>query len=385
MKKLLVVGAGFSGAVLARELAALNDVEVLVIDRRSHLAGNCHTSRDDETGVMVHRYGAHIFHTSDLEVWNYVRRFSEFMPFINRPKVSIASGIYSFPINLHTINQFFGVKLNPADAVRFIAAKREPIAEPQNFEEQALQFVGRELYEAFFKGYTQKQWGCDPRELPASILKRLPVRFNYNDNYYDSIYQGIPVEGYTAIVEAILAHERIEVKLATSWEEDMQDEFEHVFFTGPIDARYAYRFGRLSYRTVYWDRAVHAGDFQGHPGINYPGLDVPYTRIREHKHYTPWEHHDKTVVFTEYSKDTGADDEPFYPKRLAPDMTILRNYAALAQDEQRLSFLGRLGTYRYLDMHQVIREALDFARQWSAAVATHARRPVFPENVRASA
>ena len=382
MKKLLVVGAGFSGAVLARELVGLNDVQVLVIERRAHVAGSCHTSRDDETGVMVHRYGAHIFHTSDVEVWDYVRRFSEFFPFVNRPKASIASGVYSFPINLHTINQFFGMKLDPTEAARFIARKGEAIAEPRNFEEQALKFVGRELYEAFFKGYTQKQWGCDPRELPASILTRLPVRCNYNDNYYDSIYQGIPVDGYTALVERILDHQGIDVKLDTPWEDDMRDEFEHVFVTGPLDAHYAHRFGRLSYRTVYWDRAVHCGDFQGHPAINYTDMSVPHTRVREHKHYAPWESHDKTVVFTEFSKETSTHDEPYYPKRLARDREILRDYAALAEGEHKVSFLGRLGTYRYLDMHQVIREGLDFARLWSAAAAAGGRRPVFPESFR---
>ncbi|MDH6062501.1 UDP-galactopyranose mutase [Umezakia ovalisporum] len=378
--KFLIVGAGFSGAVIARELANSLDAKILVIEKRDHIAGNCYTERDNETGVMVHKYGAHIFHTSSIEVWKYVQKFSEFRQFINRPKASISSGIYSLPINLHTINQFFSKKLNPEQARKFIESKADhSIIEPQNFEEQALKFMGRELYEAFFYGYTKKQWGCDPKELPASILKRIPIRFNYNDNYYNSIYQGIPVDGYTEIVRKILSHDNIEVKLSTPWEFSMVDEFDHVFFTGPIDAFYNFQYGRLAYRTVYWERSVHVGDFQGHPGINYPELDVPYTRMREHKHYTPWERHEKTVVFTEYSKETGLIDEPYYPKRLVVDKDRLEKYRSVAETEERTSFLGRLATYRYMDMHQVIGEALEFGRKWSEAYIQRSWRPVFPE------
>ncbi len=368
MKRFLVVGAGFSGAVLAREVAERTGGQVVVVDQRDHVAGNCHTKRDEETGVMVHAYGAHIFHTSNLKVWNYVQQFSEFYPFINRPKASIESGIYSLPINLHTINQFFGKRFNPAEAEEFMKTKVDhSIDVPANFEEQALKFLGRELYQAFFYGFTKKQWGCEPRELPASILKRLPLRYNYNDSYYRSIYQGIPKDGYTAIVERILDHDLIEVCLNTPWDSGMQDEFEHVFFTGPMDAYFNYCHGRLGYRTVYWEREVHEGDFQGHPGINYPGLEVPFTRRREHKHYAYWEEHEKTVVFTEYSKETGDDDEPYYPKRLAPDKDMLEKYMTMVKEAGNVSFLGRLGTYRYLDMHQVIGEALEFGESWSKA------------------
>lgn len=379
MKRLLVVGAGFAGAVLARKLAELTSTPVMVIDKRDHIAGNCYTARDEETGVMTHMYGAHIFHTSNLRVWKYIQQFSEFYPFVNRPKASIDSGIYSLPINLHTINQFFGKKLNPREARAFIQSRADrSIHDPQNFEEQALRFMGHELYEAFFYGYTKKQWGCEPRELPASILKRLPLRFNYNDNYYGSVYQGIPAEGYTAIVERILKHDLIETQLSTPWCRSMKHEFDHVFFTGPIDSFFDYKYGRLSYRTVFWEREVFTGDFQGHPGINYPSMNVPFTRKREHKHYSYWEDHAKTVVFTEYSKDTAPNDEPYYPKRLLHDKEKLYKYMKLAEEAPQVSFLGRLGTYRYLDMHRVIDESLSFGERWAEAFSQNDRLPSFP-------
>ena len=379
MKPALIVGAGFSGAVLARELANKFGTRVLVIDARSHVAGNCHTERDAATGVMVHTYGPHIFHTSREDVWNYVRQFSEFGPFVNRVKASIPKGIFSLPINLLTINQFFGRKFSPREAMQFISDLGDAsIGEPRNFEEQALKFIGRDLYEAFFYGYTKKQWGCEPRELPASILKRLPVRFNYDDNYYNSRFQGIPVEGYTAIVERILSHENIEVRLGTKWEKPMQDEFEHVVYTGPIDGFYGHCFGRLGYRTVFWDRTEADGDYQGNAVINYPEMGVRFTRIHEHKHFAPWEEHDRTLVFTEYSKETCNGDIPYYPKRMVSDRTMLAKYVERANNEAKISFLGRLATYRYLDMHQVIGEALDFAPVLGKAIRDGTRRPVFP-------
>jgi UDP-galactopyranose mutase len=378
MKSYLIVGAGFSGAVLARQLAEQGHT-FLVIDSRDHLAGNCHTTRDADTGVMEHVYGPHIFNTSNQAVWDYVRRFGDFMPFTNRVKASTSRGIFSLPINLYTINQFFGVKLNPTEAMAFIASKSDAsIKNPQNFEEQALKFIGRELYEAFFYGYTKKQWGCEPTELPASILKRLPVRFNYDDNYYNSTHQGIPRDGYTEIIRNILDHASIEVRLSTSWDPAMADEFRHVFFTGPIDAFFGHKHGRLGYRTVFWEKQTHAGDFQGNAVINYTEAAEPYTRIHEHKHFAPWETHEKTTVFTEFSKETVAGDIPYYPKRLAADKTILGKYRKEAEAASGVSFLGRLATYRYMDMHHVIGEALDFADAFLAAQASGTKPPVFP-------
>jgi UDP-galactopyranose mutase len=368
MKKMLVVGAGFAGAVIARQIAESTDFKVTVIDRRSHVAGNCHTERDADTGIMLHMYGAHIFHTSNLVVWDYIRRFGDFMPFINRPKAVTDSGIYSLPINLHTINQFFQKKFSPAEAQQFITSKADnSIAEPANFEEQALKFMGPELYYEFFYGYTKKHWGCEPRELPASILKRLPLRFNYNDNYYSSIYQGIPVDGYTAIVERILNHENIKVILNQPWEAGMQDDYHHTFYSGPLDEFYSYQFGPLSYRTLRWEVERTKGDVLGHPGHNFPSLDVGYTRRREHKHYEYWKSFEKTVVFTEYSEEAEVGGELYYPKRLAVDKSKLTDYIGLAGAERNVSFMGRLGTYRYLDMHKVIEESLDLSTRWLTA------------------
>jgi len=379
MPRILVVGAGFSGAVAARELAQILDRPILVIDERDHLGGNCHTERDPASGVMLHRYGPHIFHTSREDVWDYVRRFAEFGPFVHRIKAMTGRGVFGLPVNLLTINQFFGKRFSPDEARAFIGTLGDPrIKEPQNFEEQALKFVGRDLYEAFFYGYTKKQWGCEPRELPASLLKRLPVRFNYDDDYYGDRFQGIPREGYTALIKRVLDHPRIEVKLGTPWQAGMAGEFEHVIFTGPLDQYYAHRFGRLGYRTVFWERTDHEGDHQGAAQMNYPEIGVPFTRKIEHKHFAPWEQHDKTVVYTELSRETEPVDVPFYPKGLAADKALLAKYLELARAETRVSFLGRLATYRYLDMHQVIGEALDFAPRLAGAIRDRQPRPVWP-------
>jgi len=377
--RILIVGAGFSGAVVARELAEKSGAKILVIDSRDHVAGNCHTERDGPAGVMLHKYGAHIFHTGREDVWKYVHRFSEFGPYLHRVRASTKRGVFGLPINLMTINHFFGQKFSPAEAQAFITTLADPaIGEPRDFEEQALKFVGRELYETFFYGYTKKQWGCEPKELAASLLKRLPVRFNYDDSYFGDRFQGIPVDGYTAIVERMLAHENIEVKLGTPWQSGMAAEFAHTIFTGPIDQFYSHRFGRLGYRTVFWDQTTHDGDYQGASVINHPDAEVPFTRVMEHKHFAPWESHPQTVVSTEYSKETTETDVPFYPKRLAADTAVLEKYLALARAETQVSFLGRLATYRYLDMHQVIAEAIDFAPGLATAIQTGKPRPVLP-------
>jgi len=364
-KHFLIVGAGFSGATLARELVEGLDCQVTVIDERPHLGGNCHSQRDPATGVMVHVYGPHIFHTDREEVWNYVNRFDRFQPFINRIKASTSRGIFTLPINLHTINQFFQKRLNPEQAREFLKTLSDSsIGEPKNFEEHALKFLGRELYEGFLYGYTVKQWGCEPRELPASILKRLPLRFNYDDNYYLGAFQGIPTNGYTAVMEKMLDHPRVQVRVSTRFDRGMEGEFDHTFYSGPLDGYFDYSQGRLGYRTVTFERIEAEGDYQGNPIINYPDLRDPFTRIHEHKHFTPWESHQRTVGFKEYSKETGAGDVPYYPKRLEGDRKLLEEYQQLAREVQGVSFVGRLGTYRYMDMHQVIGEALDLARSF---------------------
>ncbi|HET9239359.1 MAG TPA: UDP-galactopyranose mutase [Oligoflexus sp.] len=362
-KKIAIAGAGFAGAVVARELAETGKYKIVVFESRPHLAGNCHTERDAETGVMVHQYGPHIFHTSREDVWKYVNRFAKFGPYTNRVKAVTARGVFSLPINLLTINQFFGKTFDPREAREFIGSLGDSsIEEPKTFEDQALKFLGRDLYENFFYGYTKKQWGVEPTELPASILSRLPVRFNYDDNYYVSRYQGIPIDGYTAIVEKILDHENIEVQLGEKFDPAFKDQFDHVFWSGPIDAYYNFELGRLQYRSLQFERFDAEGDYQGNPVINYCEARIPYTRITEHKHFAPWETHEKTVCFKEYSKLAEPSDTPYYPLRLQKDKELLRQYMDRIQGEPGITFIGRLGTYRYLDMHVVIGESLDLAK-----------------------
>ncbi len=357
------VGAGFASAVLARELVENGSYRAVIIDERSHVAGNCHTSRDLETNIMLHQYGPHIFHTSREDVWNYVNKWGKFRAFTNRVKAITAKGIFSLPINLMTINQFFGTTLSPLEAKEFIASLGDKtIEQPKNFEEQALKFLGRELYENFFYGYTKKQWGVEPSQLPASILQRLPVRFNYDDNYYSSIYQGIPEKGYTDIVERILDHPKIKVHLNTVFNPKDAKDYDHLFFSGPLDAFFNFKFGKLQYRSLRFERKEAAQDFQGNAVINYCDFNIPHTRITEHKHFTPWESHDRSVYFYEYSKLAEGKDIPYYPLRLAHDKSILATYVEQADKEKGVTFIGRLGTYRYLDMHVVIAESLDLAK-----------------------
>ena len=361
MTKVLVVGAGFSGSVVARELASFG-CKVHIIDEREHIAGNCHTERDEKTNIMVHTYGPHIFNTNIPRVWEYVNKYGEWVPYVNRVKASIDSGVYSLPINLHTINQFFQTNFNPTEAKKYIgklASKDYP--QPTNFEEQALSMIGKGLYEAFFKGYTEKQWGCSPTSLPASILKRLPVRFNYNDNYYNSKWQAIPKHGYTHIVQNIISHENITLELGRSWDISDNDNYDLVIYTGPVDKYFNYSHGRLGYRTVFWEKEYGRGDLQGNAVINYPSTNQLFTRIHEHKHFTPWESHDQSVIFTEFSKETEQDDIPYYPKRLSDDLEILSKYQEEVVKQTKVKFVGRLATYRYLNMDAIISEALDLS------------------------
>jgi len=376
MKSVLVVGAGISGAVVAHSLA-LDGYSVVVADDRDHLGGNCHTYRDDASGVMVHKYGPHIFHTDDAEVWDFVNRFATFKTYVNRVKTTVGGKVYSLPVNLHTINQFFDKSFSPGQAAEFIADISEDIESPQNFKEQALAFVGSDLYEAFFKGYTKKQWGVDPVELPASILNRLPLRFNYNDNYFSHRFQGIPDEGYTHIIEKLLDHPYIKVELGKKINRADASDFDHVFVSGPLDAWFDYSEGELGYRTLDFEEIRAEGDFQGCAVMNYGDESVSYTRISEHKHFAPWESHDKTIAFKEYSRACGRDDIPYYPIRLVNEKAILQKYIDLARNENNISFIGRLGTYRYLDMDVTIREAMDAAKCFISADKKGLPVPVF--------
>lgn len=366
-ERIVMVGAGLSGAVIGRILADAGH-DITVVDSRPHIAGNCHTERDAGTGVMVHTYGPHIFHTDDAEVWDYVNSFTTFEPYKNRVKSTTNDQVFSLPINLHTINQFFGKTMRPEDARAFLATQADStITDPQTFEDQALAFVGPDLYQAFFKGYTEKQWGCSPTDLPASILKRLPVRFNYDDNYFFHKFQGMPTDGYTPMIAAILDHPRITVQLNTHFDPTTADQWDHVFWSGPLDGFFDYNLGRLGYRTLDFEKFYHDGDYQGCAVMNYGSTDVPFTRITEHKHFAPWESHEGSVLYRESARACGPDDIPYYPIRLVDEKALLADYVTAANATDNVTFVGRLGTYRYLDMDVTIRESLDTAKDWLAA------------------
>ena len=381
ISNIAVVGAGFSGSVIARELAEAG-LNITVFDERSHVAGNCYTERNLETNVNVHVYGPHIFNTNNKRIWDYANKFGKFIPFINRVKTIYDGRVYTLPINLLTINSFFGKCLSPAQAKEFIdSVSDSSIINPSNFEEQALRFVGNDLYEAFFKGYTEKQWGVNPTELPASILKRLPIRFNYDDNYYNSSYQGIPIDGYTKIVSNILDHPNIRLNLDARFLRNNSNMYDHVFYSGPIDGWFSYSEGRLGYRTLDFIAENHEGDYQGNAVINYASAEIPFTRISEHKHFAPWETHKKTTVFKEFSRYCGSDDIPYYPIRLAQEKNMLLKYIHLAKQETGVTFVGRLGTYRYLDMHICIEEALATAELFLSNIQRGATIPSFTQNL----
>lgn len=375
-QNILLIGAGFSSAVIGRKLAEAGH-SIRILEARDHIAGNCHTERDENTDVMVHVYGPHIFHTDDEEVWNYVTGLMPFKPFVNRVKTTTGGRVFSLPINLLTINQFFNKTMNPEEARAFIEAQADTsITDPQTFEEQALRFVGPDLYEAFFKGYTIKQWGCSPADLPASILKRLPVRFNYDDNYFAHKFQGMPEDGYTELVARILDHPNITVELSTTFTGDTGGA-DHTFYSGPLDGYFNYELGRLGYRTLDFERFTHEGDYQGCAVMNYGEETTPHTRITEHKHFSPWEEHEGSVLYREFSREATPEDIPYYPIRMVEEKALLSDYVARAETTSDVTFVGRLGTYRYLDMDVTIREAIDTADAFLSAREAGTKMPAF--------
>ncbi len=372
-----VVGAGFSGAVIGRSLAEAGH-KVLVVDERPHAAGNCHSERDAENGVMTHIYGAHIFHTADERVWAYLQKFGEWMPYNHRVRAVARGKVYSLPVNLLTINQFFGKAMGPEEARAFIASEAQSIEHPANFEEMALSMIGPDLYRAFFRGYTRKQWGIDPAQLPASILKRLPLRFNYDDSYFAHPYQAMPKNGYSEIIAKILAAPNLELRLGTRFE-DLDETFAHVVYSGPIDRYFRHEQGRLGYRTLDFEVIRGKGDFQGTSVLNYCDENVPFTRITEHKHLAPWEKQDfdGTICYREFSRFCGPSDIPYYPIRQTGEEAMLKKYVALAKAAEGVSFVGRLGSYRYLDMDVAIGEALAAASEMLARIKDGATIPAF--------
>ena len=361
----LIVGAGLFGAVFAREMTDAGK-RCLVIDRRDHVAGNACTETVE--GIAVHRYGAHIFHTNDDAVWDYVNRFARFNRFTNSPIANYKGELYNLPFNMNTFHQMWGVT-TPAQARAEIRRQQEASGdgEPQNLEEQAIRLVGRDIYEKLIKGYTQKQWGRPCTELPSFIIRRLPVRFTYDNNYFNARHQGIPEDGYTALVERML--EGIPVRLHTDFlhqRQELSALAERVLYTGPIDAYFDYRLGALEYRSLRFEtELLDTDNYQGNAVVNYTDAETPYTRIIEHKHFV-YGTQSKTVITREYSAEWRPGDEPYYPVNDGKNAALYQAYRALAQREQRVIFGGRLGEYRYYDMDQVVRAALDCVREQNA-------------------
>ncbi|PKW13606.1 UDP-galactopyranose mutase [Saccharopolyspora spinosa] len=366
---LIVVGSGFFGLTIAERAATRLDKRVLVLDRRDHIGGNAYSEAEPETGIEVHRYGAHLFHTSNKRVWDYVNQFTEFTDYQHRVFTKYQEQIYSFPMNLGLLCQFFGRSFTPDEAKALVAEQASEIdtADAQNLEEKAISLIGRPLYEAFVRGYTAKQWQTDPKELPAATISRLPVRYNFNNRYFNDSFEGLPVDGYTAWLKKMAEHSNIEVRLSTDFF-DVRGELPTdvpVVYTGPLDRYFDFVEGELGWRTLDFETEVVAtGDFQGTSVMNYADEEVRYTRIHEFRHFHPERDYypkDKTVIVREYSRSAESGDEPYYPINTPEDRQKLEAYRELAKkeaNERKVLFGGRLGTYKYLDMHMAIGSAL---------------------------
>ena len=363
----LVVGAGLYGAVFAQQ-AKEKGKKVLVIDKRPHIAGNVYT--EDVEGIHVHKYGAHIFHTNNKEVWDYITKFAEFNRFTNSPVANYKGELYSLPFNMYTFNKMWGVVTPEEAAAKIEEQKKEITGEPKNLEEQAISLVGRDIYEKLVKGYTEKQWGRDCKDLPAFIIKRLPVRLTFDNNYFNALYQGIPIGGYTKLIEKML--EGIEVRLNVDYlenKEELDKLAEKVIYTGPIDAYFDYKLGTLEYRSVRFENEIlDKPNFQGNAAVNYTDRETPWTRIIEHKWFEFGKDENgndlpKTVISREYSSEWKLGDEPYYPVNDTKNSTLYEQYKALAEAEDNVIFGGRLGEYKYYDMDKTIEVALAAAKK----------------------
>jgi len=358
----LIVGAGLYGAVFAHE-AKKRGKKCLIIDKRDHIAGNIYTENIEN--INMHKYGAHIFHTNNKEVWDYVNSFTEFNRYTNSPVANYHGEIYNLPFNMNTFSKMWGV-VTPEEAKEEIRKQCSDnyVENPKNLEEQAINLVGKDIYEKLIKGYTEKQWGRPCSELPACIIRRLPVRFTYDNNYFNDTYQGIPIGGYTNMVEKMI--DGIEVKLNTDYlkDKDKWDNMaERVVYTGPIDAYFNYTLGILQYRSIYFEREVlDIENFQGNAVVNYTDKETPYTRIIEHKHFE-FGNQPKTIISKEYSKEWGMGDEPYYPINDVKNNELYNKYRELANDEKNVIFGGRLGEYKYYDMDKVIEVALEKVKE----------------------
>lgn len=370
---LLIVGSGLFGLTLADRAAREHGAKVTVIDNRPHIGGNAYSEIDPETGIEVHKYGAHLFHTSNTRVWEYVNTFTSFTNYVHRVYTNHKGIVYPMPINLGTINQFFNAAMTPDEARALIAEQAGEFAgqDPENLNDKGISLIGRPLYEAFIKHYTGKQWQTDPKDLPASIIKRLPVRYTYDNRYFNDTYEGLPTNGYTAWLENMADHPNIEVKLGVDYFDESQTFNKKdvrgqlpVVYTGPVDRYFDYELGELKWRTIDLEsETLDTGDFQGTSVMNYADESVPYTRIIEPRHFHPERDYakDKTIIMREYSRFASREDEPYYPVNSADDRSTLLEYRERAEAEPATLFGGRLGTYQYLDMHMAIGAALSMA------------------------
>ncbi len=365
MKNIIIVGAGFFGVVIAERIANDLNLPVTIIDKRNHIGGNSWSEIDSETGIEFHKYGSHIFHTSNEAVWKYIYRFTDWNKYRHTVLTTYDDEVYTMPINLGSINQYYHKAMNPETAKNFILAEAEKgnITNPKNLEEKAISMIGRPLYQAFFRGYTLKQWEKDPKELPADIITRLPVRYTYNSRYFSDKYEGIPLNGYGNIFKKMLNHKNITVKLNVDFKEYRKslNPQSLIIYTGAIDEFFDYQLGKLEWRTLDFEiERPHCGDFQGTAVMNYADEKIPYTRIHEFKHYHP-EREDKgkkTIIFKEFSRFASACDEPYYPVLTLNNSRLLENYQQLGSTQKNVVLGGRLGAYKYLDMDDTIAEAL---------------------------
>jgi UDP-galactopyranose mutase len=375
MTDLVVVGSGFFGLTVAERAASELGLRVLVLERRPHIGGNAYSAQDPDTGIEVHVYGSHLFHTSNPRVWEYCNHFTRFTGYQHRVYTNHRGQVFPMPINLGTINQFFDAAYGPDEARRLVAeqAAEVPPGQASNLEEKAISLIGRPLYEAFIRGYTAKQWQTDPKDLPAEIISRLPVRYTYDNRYFNDAYEGLPVDGYTAWLERMADHPNIEVRLATDFFDHKDDMLGRVpiVYTGPVDRYFDYVEGALGWRTLDFEPEVVAtGDFQGTSVMNYADEDVPFTRIHEFRHFHPERDYprDATVIMREYSRFADKGDEPYYPINTPEDRKRLLAYRGLAKGEDGVVFGGRLGSYKYLDMHMAIGSALS---RWENVIKPH--------------
>ncbi len=359
----VIVGAGFFGCVCAERLASAGH-NILILEKRNHIGGNCWSELDPDTGIEVHKYGSHIFHTPNQKVMNYLSRFTSLNEYRHTVWTTFKNQVYSLPINLGTINSYYGLNLKPFEVEIFLEKERgkERYDNPQNLEEQAIALIGRPLYEAFIRGYTIKQWGKDPKELAAEIITRLPVRNNYNNRYFNDTFEGIPIDGYGALFHKLLQHPNIQVQLNTDWFHVRDQVYGNapVIYTGPIDQFFDYKHGRLEWRSIHFERQLHeVADYQGCSVMNYADPQIPYTRIHEFKHYHPERlKSEKTVIYKEYSKIVSETTEPYYPVNTPRNARLLNVYKQESADLKNIWFGGRLGDYCYYDMDDTVEAAL---------------------------